>query len=145
MKKMLLVIVAMLASACTSPGPTFVRCTDAEVKKASLAIKIANSYFPDSHVILDDMKVFCKPEEPYKDAECVTNWYGTGPLYPGKMTVQDIYIGECILHESNHYQIWYDEDSEETCQPHKAECGWDWVYLESALDEFWAVYPQEKQ
>ena len=129
-------ILALLSIGCTVPGPEMLRnCSDKEILQSQIALEIVADYFPESYVVLDDMRFSCKDVNYYEGIECLTMFYPKGPAYPGLTHINKQYIGQCIIHESYHFLTYAKTDGKDVCKKHTEDC-WDKYYLEEALDKY---------
>lgn len=78
------------------------------------------------------MRVSCELFDPLPEIECVTWLYPNETNY-GLVEVRLDLVGECLLHEAQHYEL-RALGIDEGCQSHKEDCGWDKILLETALD-----------
>lgn len=58
-------------------------CNDKEILQSSIALEVVADYFPESYVVLDDMRFSCRDKNYFEGIECVTMTYPNGPAYPG--------------------------------------------------------------
>lgn len=143
--KIVFLVALFLLTACgnQTQATSFIGCNDEAKEKALFAIDLAKKQWPDIDQILDELTVVCYDEAPRNNMECVFDWYGIGIYRPGTLQVEAEYIGECLIEKSQHFNIWQKTSYVETCSDHAVSCGWDDSVINTVLEPFWVIYPQD--
>ena len=130
MKKLLILL---FLTGCTQYGPEFINCS--EPQKGELALEIALEKMENIPEVVYRTDFICKEKRPMRNVECYIARTGNKDFgNRGMIIMNDKYIGECVIHELYHVEL--GEKYGYTCNEHSKECGWDYNWLESLLDEY---------